>query len=141
MTHQRPNSRGVALATKAGPARAKGKKRAAPVRPQLTVGTDPARPVAGALFTIKVTANATNPKQMGLVVCDLSHEDGRVVRQVFFRGTVVPGQTSTVTFRPAATDDKAISIRVIAWDKERPPQAGDDIRKFLFYYHRTFKFG
>jgi hypothetical protein len=113
----------------------------ASVRPQLTVGTDPAKPVAGELFTVKVTASATNPKQIGLVVCDLSHEREKALRQVFFRGSIVPGQTATVTFRPAATDDNALSIRVIAYDKVHPPQAGDDIRKVLFHYRRTFKFG
>jgi hypothetical protein len=86
-------------------------------------------------------ASASNPKQMGFVVCDLSHERGKALRQVFARGTVVPGQTATVTFRPAATDDNAISIRVIAYDKEHPPQPGDDIRKVLFHNRRKFKFG
>jgi hypothetical protein len=113
----------------------------ASARPQLTVSTDPARPVAGELFTIKVKADASNPKQMGFVVCDLSHEEGAARRQVFVRGTVVPGQTATVTFRPAATDDNTISIRVIAFDKEHPPQPGDDIRKVLYHFRRTFKFG
>jgi hypothetical protein len=123
-----------------GKARPARKKRTAPIRPQLTFSADPARPVAGELFTIRVTADQTNPSRMGLVVCDLSDEEGKAVRQMFFRGTIGPGQTSTVTFRPAATDDQTISIRVIAWDKEHPPQEGDDIRKFLFRSRRSFKF-
>jgi hypothetical protein len=154
VTRQRPNSRGTKMTRRsallaaaagaltlgrAGPACAADKRPAA-VLPNLTFSAEPARPVAGEFFTIKVTAAATNPRLMGLVVCDLSRKGRKALRQTFVRGTIVPGQTATFTFRPAATDDKKISIRVIAWDKEHPPQKGDDIRKVLFRQRRAFTF-
>jgi hypothetical protein len=123
-----------------GCAGAADKKRAASVLPQLTFSAEPAKPVAGALFTVKVTAGSTNPKLMGLVVCDLSHKGKKAIRQTYFKGTIAPGQTSTFTFRPAATDDRKISVRVAAWDKEHPPQKGDDVRKVFFLHHRTYVF-
>jgi hypothetical protein len=115
-------------------------KRSAAVLPKLSISTSPATPVAGKQFTVAVKADATNPKQMGLIVCDLSRKGKKAIRQTYSRATILPGQTATFTFTPAATDDKKISIRVIAWDKEHPPQKGDDIRKVLFRERRVLTF-
>jgi hypothetical protein len=152
VTRQRPNApatkltRRSALAAaaaltlgRAGPACAEDKRPAA-AKPKLTFRADPAKPVAGQLFTVLVTANPTNPKSMGLVVCDLSVKGRKALRQAFFKGTVAPGQTVSFSFTPAATDDKKLGIRVLAWDKEHPPQKGDDIRKVLFLERHVFSF-
>jgi hypothetical protein len=120
----------------AGCARAQEKpaepKRAASVQPKLTYTFAPAKPTEGVLFKIAITADKTNPKLMGLAVYDLSRKGKKALRQMICQGTIVPGQTFTVTFRPAGTDDKKMSVRVVGWDRENPPQKGDDPRKILF---------
>ncbi len=151
MTRQRPNARAARLTRRGALAAAAGalalggaagaeEKRPAAVKPKLTFRADPAKPTAGELFTVLVTADATNPRVMGLVIGDLSVKGKKALRQAFFKGTIAPGQTVSFSFTPAATDDKKLGIRVLAWDREHPPQKGDDVRKVLFLERQAFAF-
>jgi hypothetical protein len=152
VTRQRKNPRAAKLTRRAALAAAAGAlalgqagaaaaadKRAA-TKPKLTFSVSPAKPVAGQPFTVLVKADATNPKSMGLVVTDLSVKGRKALRQTYFKGTILPGQTASVTFRPTGTDDKKIKIRVLAWDKESPPQKSDDIRNVLFLERKSYTF-
>ena len=123
----------------AGAAGAADKPAAA--KPKLSFTVSPARPADGQPFTVLVKADATNPRVMGLVVTDLSVKGRKAIRQAYFKGTILPGQTASFTFRPVATDDKKLNIRVLGWDKDHPPQASDDIRRVLFLERRSFTFG
>lgn len=115
-------------------------KRITPVRPKLTYTFAPAQPTAGQPFEIAITADTTNPKSIGFIVYDLSRKGKKAIRQMVRHGTIVPGQTSRVTFRPAGTDDNKMTVRLLGWDRENPPKMGDDVLKFLFRERKEVTF-